>query len=231
MKVFGFVIVACGLILFLLGDFWKIKKVSCFKNGDFCGEEIVTDLKNQVLEKNLLFLSTKSLQERILRGDLTLKEVKIKKNPPAAVMFELKKREPAVAIGSELTEEGGGFLITDSEGIILAKAEKSDLPLILIRDLPALNVGTKFKQEEIPRTIEILNGLRLYLFEPRVAKITSSSQVEVWLKEERKVIFSLKKEAQQQLDSLQLIFSRDKIEGRNAKIIDLRFDKPVATYE
>jgi len=51
--------------------------------------------------------------------------------------------------------------------------------------------------------------------------------IEVLLKNKVQVFFTGQKEIGLQLDSLQLIFNRAKIEGKEIKKIDLRFDKPV----
>lgn len=49
----------------------------------------------------------------------------------------------------------------------------------------------------------------------------------VSLNNDQVIIFSLTKDLNIQLNSLQLIIDRSRIEGRNIKQIDLRFDKPI----
>lgn len=53
---------------------------------------------------------------------------------------------------------------------------------------------------------------------------------EMRLKNGESVIFSLEKDIDEQINSLQMILKRFKIEGRQFEKIDLRFEKPVITY-
>lgn len=149
------------------------------------------------------------------------------KNLPGKQTSELKGREGVVALGFET---GDDFYVVDDEGVLLAKTKSSDLPLILLKEPVKLEIGEKVK-EEVIQAINFLTSLRFNLFEPKLARIISPQALEVWLKENVVVLFSLKKEAKVQLDSLQLILSRAKIEGKNIRKIDLRFDKPVVNYD
>lgn len=224
-----FFILIFSLFLFLKSDFWAVKKVDCRQNDNFCSADLWTELISLTLGKNIIFLKTKPLVSRILSQDPTIKEVKVKKKLPSEVVFELKKREAVAAIVEEAT-----FFIVDKEGVIISKTanpQPENLPLIFVNEPINLREGEKFNTEEIVGLINLLNELRLYLFQPRSARLLSSQNGQVNLKNGEEVLFSLKKELKIQLDSLQLIFSRSKIEGRNIKRVDLRFDKPVVTYE
>lgn len=126
-------------------------------------------------------------------------------------------KAPVVAIASQ--EE---FFLVDEDGAILGRTAKTDLPVI---------TGSQPEDETIKKAISVLLALQLSLWEPREIRLASGRYLEIWFKDNLEVLFSLLKETQIQLDSLQLIFSRAKIEGRKIKKVDLRFDKPVVTYE
>jgi len=70
----------------------------------------------------------------------------------------------------------------------------------------------------------------LRLVNPKITKIISIREVRVWLENDFLCLFNLTKDVNEQLDSLQLISSRAKIEGKQITRIDLRFDKPVIAY-
>jgi hypothetical protein len=61
-------------------------------------------------------------------------------------------------------------------------------------------------------------------------EIINSSELAVYLRTGPKVLVSAESNHQQQVDSLQLVLTRTKIEGRKIKEIDLRFDKPVIIF-
>ena len=73
--------------------------------------------------------------------------------------------------------------------------------------------------------------LKLRLFEPVEVKYMGEENLQVKLREGVVVNFSLRKEREEQFDSLQVILDRHRIEGKPVKRIDLRFDKPVVVYE
>lgn len=215
-----------GLVVFVKTAL-IVKKIDCRFNQTACPGEIWMDLMSLTIGKNIIFLSTKNLVGQVEKTNPLLKEVKIKKNLPNHLFFELRKREPQAA----LKNPEKGFWIIDEEGFLLEKTNETELPVILVEQPINLNVGEKIVEKETVWAVNLLKGLKFRLLKPKTAKIVSPRQIEVELDDKPLVIFSSLKEADFQLDSLQLIFSRSKIEGRNLKQVDLRFDKPVVIYE
>ncbi|MGB9706833.1 MAG: cell division protein FtsQ/DivIB, partial [Microgenomates group bacterium] len=198
------------------------------QNKNPCSPKLWTELTSLTFGKNIIFLPIRTIEKEILRLNPTLKEAKIKKKLPDKLIFELKEREEAIVLGFDGVDE---FLIVDKEGVVLGKEKKSNLPLVLLKEPLKLDIGQKIKEEKVIQAINFLTHLRLNLFEPKIAKIVSPYSLEVELKDDLVTTFSFKKETQIQIDSLQFILSRAKIEGKGIKKIDLRFDKPVVTYE
>ena len=215
-----------GLVVFVKTAL-IVKKINCRLNQTACPGEIWMELMSLAIGKNIVFFPTKDLVSQIKESHPLLKEVKIKKSLPNHLSFELKKREPQAALKSP---RGEGFWIVDEEGFLLEKANEIELSVILVEQPINLNVGEKVEKETV-WTINLLKSLKFRLLMPKTARIVSPRQIEIELDDELLVIFSSLKEVNFQLDSLQLIFSRSKIEGRNLEQIDLRFDKPVVIYE
>lgn len=234
-----------GVIIFLKSDFWSIKEAVCRFDGASCSPEKRNEVMRLVADKNILFISRKKISQQILAQDLLFKEADVLVRLPNTVIFELKKRKPEAAIVLPLEVENiqasesakpnflttGDFFLVDREGVILSKEKSSDLPLLLLNSQIEQNIGSKVSQDEAVKGVELIADLRLYLLEPKLARLLSSRTIEVWFKDDVAGIFSGKKDLKVQLDSLQLIFSRAKIEGRKIQRVDLRFDKPVVTYE
>jgi len=78
---------------------------------------------------------------------------------------------------------------------------------------------------------KVFTQLKLRLFDPEQVELINLRQLKVTFKDGSGALFSPQKKLEIQLDSLQLIFSRAKIEDRKIKSLDLRFDKPVVVYE
>ncbi len=250
-KLLGFLLLLLVLFWWLKSDFWLIKKVECQFDGDGCPIEILNKANSLSLRKNILFLPKSKIKGALKREYPQIYFVEIKRKLPQALVFNLSSRKVVAALAVELfldtdsestesakekeseTNLSGVFYLVDEQGVVLEKAnEAKGLPLILINYDPGLNFGDQIKEDKIIKTIEILLGLKLRLIEPRIARVTSFKKIEVWLDNNLLVLFNLELEKgiDEQLDSLQLISSRAKIEGKQIKKIDLRFNKPVIAY-
>jgi cell division septal protein FtsQ len=227
-----------GVVFLLKSEFLAVKAIDCQVNDGSCSPEIWTDLMGLSLGKNIIFFSWKDLIEQIKQTHYQVKDLNIIRKFPDKLVFELKERKPIAALAVEVPVEisagefliAGDFYLIDEEGIVVEKGTtSSQLPLILIKNDPRLAVGERFNQEEILKTSKILLKMKLRLIEPKLSRILSAGKVEIWLKDDVGVIMSGEKDIDSQLDSLQLILRRAKIEGEKIKEIDLRFDKPVLT--
>lgn len=226
-RLFRFLIITLfilGVVFWLRSDFWQIKKISCQVNGDPCSADLWAELMNETLGRNIFFLSSGKLSEKIKKNHPEFFQVKISKQFPQNLLFEIKVRKAVVAIG----KEGGDFYLADKEGVLLEKINQpANWPLVLLGEAMSQKVGEKIQDEMILKEIKILNESKLRLLEPKSAQATSEKTIEVWFKDDLQVLFSGQKEIGEQLDSLQFIYERTKIEGEKPSKIDLRFDKPV----
>lgn len=189
-----------------------------------CPIELFNKTVEISLRKNLIFFPKKLAIEEIKKFYPQINEIKIKKIIFNSLAFELSSRK----IMAALAIEDNYFYLIDKDGVVLEKTDKqANWPLIIIQKNPNLDIGQRFNQDGIEKIMEIISGLKINLVEFNVVHLISSQEIEVWLKNEILVLFNGEKEIKSQLDSLQLIFSRAKIEGKEIKKIDLRFNKPV----
>lgn len=223
-----------GLIGFWLrSDFWQVEKVDCQFNQLNCNAEIDNKISELSLRKNLIFFPSRMVINKIKQDFPQVETVKIKKRYPHKILFELTSRKPVAALAIELFPFSltGVYYLVDQEGIMVKKMEENpNLPLVLVKNDPQLQAGDKINQEEILKTIEILIGMKFHLLEPKITRVISLREIEIWLENEVLVLFNGEKDIDIQLDSLQFIYTRSKIEGKQIKKIDLRFDKPVVLY-
>jgi hypothetical protein len=240
-----------GLLLFLIllgfwlrSDFWQVKRVDCQFNQLNCNAEIWNKISDLSLKRNIIFFPRQLVTNKIKENYPQVHLVKIKKRLPNKLSFDLTSRKPIAVLSKELFPEPeatlsaqiespkfsstGLYYLLDEEGVVTQKLnENQNLPLILIKEDPQFKIGEKVNSQEIKKTIEILVGMKLRLLEPKVSRVISFREIEIWLGNETLAIFNGQKDVGVQLDSLQFIFSRSKIEGKQVKKIDLRFDKPL----
>lgn len=222
-----------GIFLMFQDDFWRVKRIDCRLNGQECPPEIKGELMKFFQGESILSLSPSEAAEKIKNSPLRISEAVVKKRFPygLGLVFELEERKPKAAVINEGNSEGGFYLV-DQDGFLLEKtAEVPSLPLVFTTQLPERQIGEKFEVDELEKAIFILVDLQLRLLKPKLARVASPREIEVWFEGNAQAIISPQKNLNEQLDSLQLIFSRTKIEGEKPKRIDLRFDKPVISYE
>jgi len=237
-----FLLILLGGIFFIVckSGFFAVKKIDCLLDSESCSPEIWNELISLTFRENLIFLKKKEISKKILNNYQIIKSLRINKVLPNKLIFELERRRGVATLGFEKGPEetasssgrlifgtGKNFYVVDEEGVVIKKENDFSLPLILLSEEPNLEVGRRILGGEVIGAIRFLTILRLNLLEPKIAKINFPYSLDIWLRDGRRVVFSLKKEAQIQIESLQFILSRSKIEGREIKKIDLRFDKPV----
>jgi len=246
-KFLGFVFILVLLAFWLRTDFWEVKRINCKLDDNSCPLEIENRASNLSLRKNIIFLPKERIKESLKKDFAQIHFIEIKRRIPQTLNFNLDSRKLMAALAVELplieeaTESAeikssdfnlsGLFYLVDQYGVVLEKGNESkNLPLILLDSDSSFEFGDQIEKEEILKTIDILSSLRLRLIDPKIAKIISIREIKIWLGNDLLCLFNLTKDIGEQLDSLQLISSRAKIEGKQITKIDLRFDKPVIIY-
>ncbi len=246
-KILGFLLILALLAYWLRTDFWEVKRISCNLDDNSCPLEIENRVSNLSLRKNIIFLPKEEIKESLKEDFPQIHLIEIRRRIPQTLNFNLTSRKLMAALAVELSliEEAtesaeikspefnlsGIFYLVDQQGVVLEKGNESkNLPLILLDYDPSFEFGDQVEKEEILKTLDVLLGLRLRLIDPKITKIISIREVRVWLENDLLCLFNLTKDIDEQLDSLQLISSRAKIEGKQITRIDLRFDKPVIAY-
>lgn len=213
-----------GVGLFLRSDFFLIEKIECQSNGGSCEASLWSGLMSRTGGENLLFLSSEKLVLEVQTKYPEIYKLTLKKKFPKTLSFKVEIRKPAVIL---LPQDGEGCLV-DKDGYFLKKAEGIfGFPTIESSKKDCSSLGKKVEDKGILKGIEILYESQIRLLEPESGEMTSPRVVEVQYPHSLKVLFSTQKEIARQLDSLQFILDRTKIEGSLPGQVDLRFDKPV----
>lgn len=225
----GFILIAFSLFQLLRGDFFKINQVICFDSPDKvtpCQADLWFKVNSLVLGKNIILLSPPKT-EQLIKDELPgIEQVEIEKKLPDKLIVHLTKRKPIAVV-----EANKDYYQVDYQGIILARLEQpTDLPLIACGGLSIAANNRQLESPVILSSLDFLYQLLANNIETRRLEITDSRELTVFLKTGPKVLISLDKNIKEQVESLQLILERAKIEGKQIELIDLRFDKPVISY-
>lgn len=215
-----------GSLGLLRGNFWVVGGIRCSLSGQVCPAQLWEDLMTASLGKNFIFFPRSTLIQQINLNYPEVDNIEIILVLPRQLFFKL------TASSAQAVVKGEKYFLVNARGLVLKISDHSgDLPVILMDAVKNVSVGQSFNQKEIISTIEILSSLEARKLHPTMAKIISPQRINIWLNNGTLIAISLQKEADSQLDSLQVILARVKMEGKALGKIDLRFDKPVITYE
>ncbi len=128
------VIIAGGIIAFMLSSFFNIKSVTVTGNEKITSEEIIS-LSNITLEENTFKISNSKVEEAV-KTNAYIESVKLKRKLPDEIEIQVSERKPAYMLTL-----GNAYVYVSTQGYLLeVSTTKLDLPII---------TGISTKEEEI----------------------------------------------------------------------------------
>jgi len=214
--------------LLFLNEYFRVKEVKIeadLPSLNFIGVE---GFKN----KNLLFISTKKEELKLKNVNPQIKDVSIIKKPPNSLIIKIKSYSPKALI-----KTNQGFFVLSEDGRILFTVKNlsnfSLLPLINYYQLVNQSVyfvGDWLDFNDIKITLTLLNKLEEFNLKIKNIDILNEDMILFKLKDGEEIVFTSKKNWEKQIFPIPLILKQFKIEGRNFKRIDVRFDKPIVKF-
>ena len=216
----AFIVAICVLVLAsYFSPIFKIKSIS-FNEDQNCLTEEKQLQKYNLSVKNLLLLNLDKLTESLKSDFPCINELSIKKTFPTKLEFDVKSSQPVVEI------EGSNLAIF-KDGLVTQKDSSNKLPAIFMPPNVQANLGQKIINPTTLIAIEIAVLLTKTDFTVQNIRIIESTNIVAYDSNGTVVQFSSSKSPTAQVDSLQFILSKAKIDAVKIAKIDLRFDKPV----
>src|SRR3989344_6936717 len=212
-----FLAVFAFLSVFLL----KIEKIEVTE-GKGCVDE--STIKAQFRGKNIITVSSKHAQETIADAYRCAKNVSVQKKYPSMLVVKVEVDRPLVKVGDK------NIYLTEN-GFVLEGQNQGNLPTIFFDKEPELRPGEKIEDATAIYSLSLISQIGKTDFVATSIRILNPAMISVYNRENQAVIFTSEKDAGRQVDSLQLILSESKIEPSKIEKIDLRFAKPVITYQ
>lgn len=228
LKFFLFFSLLCLLffsILFFINQFFLIKKVELISERKF-----LLANKDELINKNLIFINQDEIAKKIIKENSLLKTAVVDKIWPATLKVTVYFYEPIAAL-----IVNKGFFNLSADGRILAKIKDGRSSLPLINYYQKLNSnsfasGDWIDYKDIQQTLFFIDKLGQINLMPLTIDISGQDMLVFNLNDDKKIVFSIRKEKESQDYQLELIVRQFKIEGKEFKKIDLRFNKPVITF-
>ena len=228
LKFFLFFLLLCLLFfstLFFINQFFLIKKVQLISDRKF----LLTN-KNELINKNLIFINQDETAKKIILENPLLRQVVVNKVWPVTLKIPIYFYEPMAAL---IINQG--FFNLSADGRILSKIKDSQQTLPSINyyqklDSNSFQTGDWINYKDIQQTLFFIDRLRQINLVPLTIDIKGQDMLVFNLNDDKKIIFSNKKKKELQDYQLELIVRQFKIEGKEFKKIDLRFEKPIIEF-
>lgn len=227
LALFIFVFVLSFLVLFF--EVFRVKKV-----------EVLTHISTSILGleslygQSTLLLSEKEIENYIIERNPVVRSVQMDIQYPSTLLFSLEIYKPVAIFDAD-----AGYFILSEDGRVLEKMRKTtqDLPHVKFYqkisylqtqpgdtvDFRELEAGLSFYKSTLDLGLKIdtidINGLNM------IALYVSKPDKQV-----SKVLFTTQKDAQQQVQELQTIIKKLRLEGKEFKSLDLRFKRPIIVF-
>ena len=213
------------VILYLVfkSDFFTIKKINCSvpDKTSLADEKRWCEEAERLLFGKRIYSNLTTVVVNLEHKFLPVEEALIKKKYPQTVTVQIVERTPI----AKVCPPGGLELLVDREGVIYAEtqAESQNLKTVILELGFELTLG----QAVGPDVVSLI-----LLEEPQISfvKYTGQEGLEVKANGQLTVFLSREKILEPQLRDLQKIVQKYKIEGKDLKQVDLRYDQPVIKY-
>ncbi len=209
--------------LYFSGNYFKIKTI-VVDNGqvDVLG---LDEIKNY----NMLFSSEKEISNLIISKNPSVRSVVLEKKYPSTLIVKLSFYQPVMVLPVDT-----GFFFLAQDGRIIKKTRTNDSGLPVINfyqklNFQSYNPGDVVDFKEISEGLFFLKSLVDFDLKPVSLDINGINML-VFNLLDKKIIFDSEKDRSLQVYQLEQIVRQFKIEGKQYKEIDLRFDKPVVRF-
>lgn len=215
--IFIFAILLIPAII-IFSPLFKISRITIDQSKNCLSEEeVINNLNNH----NLIFNNSEKLKGAI-STKTCIKSINVKKAYPQELKISLEITKAVAKLEdntNQLNEDG------DVEKLI-----NSNLPTYYDTKLVALKIGQRIDDPQILKSLKIASALASSDFQSTSLRFVDDDFV-AYNPQGTVAVFSLEKDANFQVDSLQQVLAKTKIDATKIAKIDLRFDKPVVLFK
>lgn len=213
------------LMLFFINNFFLIKNVQLISDRNF---SLIN--KDKLIKKNLFFINKDRIAKEIIKENFFVKTATVNKVWPNNLKISVSFYEPCVSL-----IVSNGFFDLSCDGRILQKTRSDKTLLPVINYYQKLNnssfqTGEWIDYKDIKQALFFVDKLKQLNIIPLAIDIKGQDVILFNLIDDKKIIFSNNKDREAQEYQLELIIRQFKIEGKDFKKIDLRFNKPIVEF-
>lgn len=211
----------------LLYQFFKVKSVevvettACLSSQDSSFEE-------SLVGKNIFLIQKDQIEAKLKTNYDCIDQIKIDRHLPSNLKITTTVKGPVARISDSLAVSENGLVVES----------QANLPILFLNGNQPKKAGEQLTGRDILFALQVIKALLQADFLASNIRIVDPKNIAFYNRQGLVVLFTSDKEADLQIDSLQYIISRSKIDATKNEIfllkiakIDLRFDKPVIVYK
>lgn len=212
-------VVAVGIIVSLV-----VSRMVDIRVIEVAGSDVQIIINEKELPKNLLFFPSEAIRSKLLNDNPMLRDVKIRKKFPHTLVIE-----PLMRVGAARLVQGNQTVTVDSDGIVIPDAELPArvLPRI-IQAGDAVHVGQKITDRMVVQSLILIRLLDTRWEIQGIEKRDETSIVAHIGKTD--TIITQDADMISTAATLQTLLEGFRIKGTLPSVVDLRFDKPIVTF-
>ena len=193
------------------------KQTSCLDS-----EKLLTDL--ELSQKFTFLISEQKIAEQIKQKYNCVSQIKIEKKLPSTIRVKVTLNEPILKIAETdlaLTQDGQVVKLLDNQKLPIVYNIKQIKP----------EIGQKITDDDLVFAINLATQLQSSDFIPAGIRFIDPNNIAVYNVNSMTAIFTPQKDVTLQVNSLQQVLSKAKIDAVKIDKIDLRFEKPILVYK
>lgn len=180
--------------------------------------------KEQLKGKNLITLDTLKVSARAVSNFPVIESATIEKKFPREVQVFLTERSPLAIISAR----NGNFVVDKNGQVFCEAGENTILPKVLFKD--NLNIGDLVSAKNIVARIRLLSALKEKSIPVSEVSVAESS-ISALIKNGPSAIFEIDSDFSELVSLLKQIILKYRIEGKDLRKVDLRFQNPVVSFK
>ena len=207
----------------LFSPIFKVKSAAFSKN-----QSCLADSKQLqgfgVFGKNIFLLDSQKLTKDLKDNFACIDTISAKKVYPSQIDLDIKSQQAVAKI------EGTDIALT-ADGLVVKNTPNLQIPTIFLTQSQSAQTFGKITDKNTLSALNIAANLLKSDFTPQNIRVLDQGDVAVYGNYAIVAIFTQAKNTNLQLDSLQSILARSKIDAAKIAKTDLRFDKPIVIYK
>lgn len=220
LPILAFIVVCVGvgsaLLLLKVKDISLLSEKPCFSQDQFLKEI-------NILDKPLILVSESDLTSQVKKKFSCIADLKVSKKFPSTLVLDYKGKVPVARIdGSENQLTVDGLVIKATTGTLI--------PVIFLPSEQNIQLNQQVSDPRILLSLQLADLLAKSDFAPSNIRFVNQT-ITIYNQQEAIAIFSTEKPALEQINGLQQVLAKAKIDSKKISKIDMRFNNPIIVFK